>query len=310
MRTWLMLCALFASLAAPAAAHDPAPLAVGEHQTVINGVRLWYRAAGRPAGAPVVFLHGGPGQGSQTFAKFAGPHLERDHRMVYFDQRGSGRSEKHWKKEYSLAVMVDDIEQLRRHLNVEQMALIGHSFGTVLALEYAAKYPQRVSHLVLAGAVVDFPAAIEVHCARLKALKPELYEKAVAEAPKGSSHRCNSFVAGREFIDGAMYPNPATMAIVDETDATDGMFNDGQISGALFKQGLLEYRFGLPDRLTMPVLVIGGARDFQAVVEPLRPFVAKVPGARLIEYEGLGHFMFVEDPQRFARDVTAFLRRR
>lgn len=309
-RVILVFLALAANLAAhaTAAAHQRPPLAPGEHHVVINGVRLWYRVAGHAEGTPVLFLHGGPGQGSQTFARFAGPPLERDNRMIYLDQRGSGRSEKHWKKEYSLDLMVDDIERLRKHLEVERMALIGHSFGTVVALEYAARYPQRVSHLVLAGAVVDFPAAVDVHCERLRKLDSKLYAEAVAKVPKESSHRCSSFVAGRKFIDDAMYPDPAIMKIVDETDEMDGMHNTGEIFGALAKQGILEYRFEKPDRLAMPVLVIGGAKDFQAVVEPLRPFVAGLPRARLIEYENRGHFMFVEEPERFARDVTAFLR--
>ena len=306
-RLSLILFALLALLPAPAAAQTVAPLAPGEHNVVINGVRVWYRVAGQQQGTPVVFLHGGPGQGSQTFARFAGPPLERTQRMIYLDQRGSGRSEKHWKKEYSLDLMVDDLEKLRRHWNVEKMALIGHSFGTVVGLEYAAKYPNRVSHLVLTGAVVDFPAAVEVHCARLKTLKPELYSEAVKRVSKGSSHRCSTFVAGREYIDNAMYPDPAIMKIVNETDTTDGMKNTGEIFGALAKQNILEWRFDKHERLTMPVLVIGGAKDFQAVVEPLRPFVARLRNARLVEYEGRGHFMFVEEPERFARDVTQFL---
>ncbi|HEX8513373.1 MAG TPA: alpha/beta hydrolase [Allosphingosinicella sp.] len=294
-----------AAAAAPAKRAAP-PLAPGAHDQVVNGVRLWYRVAGRKQGIPVVFLHGGPGQGSQTFAKFAGPHLERSRRMIYLDQRGSGRSEKHWAKRYSIPLMVDDLEQLRRLWGVDRIALVGHSFGTLLALEYAARYPERVSHLVLSGAVVDFPAMLDLACARLEKVDPERYAKAVAELPKGSPRRCHIFAAGRDFINGNMYPDPAIMKLVDETDKTDGMYNTGEIFGALGK-GLLDYRFERHGRLTMPLLAIQGASDFQAAVEPVRSFVAKVPGARLLEYEGRGHFMFVEDPERFARDVDAFL---
>ena len=305
----LLILALFALCGAPAAAESTAPLSPGAHNEVINGVRLWYRVAGRGRGTPVVFLHGGPGQGSQTFARFAGPPLEGSQRMVYLDQRGSGRSEKHWAKQYSLELMVDDLEQLRRRWRTDRIALIGHSFGTVLALEYAARYPQRVSHLVLSGAVVDFPAAVDLQCARLEKLEPETYAKAVARLPEGSGRRCHIFAAGRQFVEGNMYPDPAVRKLVDETDSSDGMYNTGEIFGALAKQGLLEYRFRRPERLTMPLLAIAGASDYQAVVEPVRSFVAKVPDARLIEYEGRGHFMFVEDPERFARDVSAFLSR-
>ena len=150
----LLILLLLATFATAAPAQVPAPLSPGLHDVVINDVRLSYRVAGQARGTPVVFLHGGPGQGSQTFARFAGPPLERANRMVYLDQRGSGRSEKHWRKDYSIDLMVDDLEKLRRHWRAEKIALIGHSFGTILALEYAARYPQAVSHLVVSGAVV------------------------------------------------------------------------------------------------------------------------------------------------------------
>ena len=302
----LILCLIAASLSVPAAAENKTALTPGAHETIVNGVRLWYRVAGQPTGTPAVFLHGGPGQGSQTFAKFAGPPLERTQRMVYLDQRGSGRSEKHWAKQYSVDLMVDDLEKLRRQWGVEKMDLIGHSFGTLLALEYSARYPQHVSHLVLSGAVVDFPAMLDLACARLERVDPETYKKAVERLPPGSPRKCHIFAAGQSFINGNMYPDPATRKIVDETDSADGLYNTGEIFGALGK-GLLEYHFAKADRLTMPVLAIQGAKDFQAAVEPVRAFAATVPGARVLEYEGRGHFMFVEDPERFARDVAAFL---
>src|SRR6266699_3785415 len=131
----------------------------GPHQVVVNNVRLWYRVAGRAAAGipPVVFLHGGPGQGSYHFAALAGPYLERSLRLVYFDQRGSGRSERPWTRDYDMSTLVEDIEGLRRELGVDQLALIGHSFGGTLALEYAAKYPERVSALVFVAGLWDAP---------------------------------------------------------------------------------------------------------------------------------------------------------
>lgn len=303
----LVVALLVLLLPAAAVAQDGAPLKSGAHDVVINGVRLWYRVAGEESGTPVVFLHGGPGQGSQTFARFAGPQLERSQRMVYLDQRGSGRSEKHWKKEYSIALLVDDLEQLRQLWGVEQMALVGHSFGTVLALEYAAQYPQHVSKLVLSATVVDLPAAFDLQCARLEREDPETYAKAVAALPKGSPRKCDVFAAPGSFFDSNMYPDKGTMKLVDETDASDGMYNDGEASKALFAQGLLDYRFDRVDRLTMPVLVIAGQADYQTPVAPVKPLVSALPDGRLLDYEGLGHFMFVEDPQRFATDVSNFL---
>ncbi len=118
------------------AAPVSAALAPGEHNAVLTGVRFYYRVGGSgSAGAPpVVFLHGGPGQGSEHFEALAGSYMERNLRMVWYDQRGSGFSERPVNRDYALTTMVDDIEALRRELGTPKIALIGHSFGAVLAL--------------------------------------------------------------------------------------------------------------------------------------------------------------------------------
>src|SRR5687767_3233368 len=243
-RSWMrrLLFLLLCLLAAPAAAEDRTALAPGIHETVVNGVRLWYRVAGRERGVPVVYLHGGPGQGSQSFAKFAGPELEKGLRMVYLDQRGSGRSERPWDKAYSLDLLVDDLEKLRIAWGVPKIALIGQSFGTALGMEYAARYPERVSHLVLAAGVPDIPGALDIQCARLEREDPEAFARARAALREGDKARCNIFrayegSASRAFVDRNMYPNPATMKLVDEADAEGGLKNTGELGRAIVEAG-------------------------------------------------------------------------
>lgn len=292
---------------------DTAPLSTGAHQAVVNDVRLWYRVAGRDGGVPVVYLHGGPGEGSQSFATLAGPALERTLRLVYLDQRGSGRSERPWTNAYSLDLLVDDLEQLRRAWGVPRLALVGHSVGTIVAMEYGAKYPEHVSRLVLAAAGPDIPATFNIQCDRLARANPAVYARAVADAKPGASIKCNvyggAFAGGglQAFVNGNMFPRPETERLVNEADRAGGLRNTGELSEALRAAGLLDYRFRDPARLTMPVLIIAGGRDHQANVEPQRAFAARLPNGRILEYPDAGHFMFVEEPDRFARDVTAFL---
>jgi proline iminopeptidase len=308
-----LLFLLLSLLAAPAAAENRAALAPGVHETVVNGVRLWYRVAGRGRGVPVVYLHGGPGQGSQSFAKFAGPELEKGLRMVYLDQRGSGRSERPWNQAYSLDLMVDDLEKLRIAWGVPKLALIGQSFGTALGMEYAARYPDRVSHLVLAAGIPDIPAAMDIQCARLEREDPEAFARAKAALREGEKRRCRASrayegAAARAFIDRNMFPRPQIQKLVEEADSEGGLRNTGEIGKAIFAQGFSDYRFASAERLTMPVLVIAGGKDFQAVAEPQRALAQRVPQGRYLEYPDAGHFMFVEEPARFGRDVTAFIK--
>lgn len=288
----------------------PAGLSKGPHEIVVNGVRLWYRVAGNaPADAPpVVFMHGGPGQGSQSFAALAGPRLEPSLRMVYFDQRGSGRSERPWNDAYSIPLMVEDVEGLRQALGVPRIALLAQSFGAVLALEYAARYPQHVSKVVIAAGLIDAPTSIRGQCARLAELDPAAHVRAAAAGGPGG---CDVFQAysgaQREaFTAGLMYPNPGVQAVLEAADTAGGLRNTGVVGRALFPQGLLEYRFARHDRLTMPVLVIAGERDFQVGLEAPRDLARRLPDAELLVYEGAGHFMYLDQPERFTQDITAF----
>jgi proline iminopeptidase len=289
-------------------------LATGEHHVVVNDVRLWYRVAGEtPTGvAPVVFLHGGPGQGSQSFAALAGPHLEPLLRMVYLDQRGSGRSERPWDRAYSVDLLVEDLEAVRRELGVDRISLIGQSFGAVPALEYAARYPEHVERMVIAAGLSDVPATMQAGCERLRAVHPALYEASMEEARAQGAATCNLFNAipdqaqRQAFFDTNMFPVLETELLIELHDTLGGLRNTGELGGEIFQQGFFEWRFAGHDRLTMPVLVIAGALDYQIGLGPQRALADALPDATLLIYEGAGHFMYVDQPDRFARDVGAF----
>ena len=296
------------------AAAAPPGAATGEHRVkTADGVELWYRVAGASRGAPVLFLHGGPGEGSQAMQALGGPALEKRVRMVYLDQRGSGQSQRPKDpKFYSLALLEADVETVRRALGAPKLVLLAHSAGTPIALDYAADHPDRVAGLILTGAVPDLPAAVDDLCGRVKAKRPDLYPRAVAAAQPG--RRCDPFAAFADserqaFFDSNMFPDPQVRDRVNWLDHIPGIANSGEMGGALFNQGLLNYRFARPDRITMPLLFIAGGRDFQTALAPQRALAAKVRDGRVIVYPGAGHFMFAEQPERFARDVAAFVDR-
>ena len=292
----------------------PPGASTGEHRfRTSDRVELWYRVAGPTNGMPVLFLHGGPGEGSQAVQALGGPALEKKVRMVYLDQRGSGQSERPKEsKYYSLELVESDIDAVRRQLGVEKLVLLAHSAGTVMALDYAADHPEHVAGLILTGAVPDFPAVIDAMCDRLKAARPALYPKAITAAEKG--RKCNPFAAfsdeqRQDYFDSSMFPNPAVRDRVNWLDHIPGVANSGDLGGALFAQGLTSYHFDRPQRLTMPVLFIAGGRDFQTAIPSQRALAANVRDARVIVYPAAGHFMFADEPERFAGDVATFVHR-
>src|SRR5258707_8042163 len=93
-------------------------------------------------------IHGGPG-GNQTGFKPAFTPLSARMQLVYFDHRGQGRSARGDPARYTLDENVEDMEALRRHLGTERIVSIGTSYGGMVAMAHAARYPEAVSHLVL-----------------------------------------------------------------------------------------------------------------------------------------------------------------
>src|SRR5882724_5860998 len=111
---------------------------------------LYFEESGNPDGKPAVFLHGGPGGGTDAKMRtFFDPKL---YRIVLFDQRGCGKSRPHASLvDNTTWHLVEDIERLREHLGMERWLVFGGSWGSTLALAYAQSHPQRVTELVLRG---------------------------------------------------------------------------------------------------------------------------------------------------------------
>lgn len=112
--------------------------------------RIYYECAGNPRGKPVLFLHGGPGGGSDPKQRrFFDP--ER-YRIVLFDQRGCGKSTPFASLEHNTTWdLVADMEELRQHLRIDKWQVFGGSWGSTLALAYAQTFPERCTELVLRG---------------------------------------------------------------------------------------------------------------------------------------------------------------
>ncbi|CAN5263288.1 prolyl aminopeptidase [soil metagenome] len=112
--------------------------------------RIYYEQSGNPKGKPVVFVHGGPGGGTDPKQRrFFDP---AHYRIILFDQRGCGKSTPHASLEDNTTwYLVSDMELLREHLAIERWQVFGGSWGSTLGLAYAQKHPDRVTELVLRG---------------------------------------------------------------------------------------------------------------------------------------------------------------
>ncbi len=120
-----------------------------------NG-KLYYEEEGQ--GTPIVLINGGPGGTHNVFHPYFS-RIKNEARIIYYDQRGTGRSSKdETYKTYTLKQAVDDLETLRKSLKIDRWALLGWSYGGLLAQLYALKYPYHCSALILVAADPGIPA--------------------------------------------------------------------------------------------------------------------------------------------------------
>jgi proline-specific peptidase len=123
-----------------------------------NGAFIYYAEFGW--GSPLLIVHGGPGASHDYFLPWQVP-LGRTHRLIFIDERGSGRSERlEDVHQYTVENMVEDVEAVRNALGLGKISLLGHSYGGVLAQAYALKYQENLSHLVLAS---TFPSTKQMN---------------------------------------------------------------------------------------------------------------------------------------------------
>jgi len=145
---------------------------------------LYFEESGNPNGKPVVFLHGGPGAGTDPKHRcFFDPAA---YRIVLFDQRGCGKSTPHASLvDNTTWHLVSDIEALRTHLGIEKWQVFGGSWGSALAIAYAETHPDRVSELVLRGIFLLRKQEIDWFYQRgASAIFPDAWEEYLAPIPE------------------------------------------------------------------------------------------------------------------------------
>jgi len=148
---------------------------------------MYWEQSGNPEGVPVLYLHGGPGGGSNArMRQFFDPAR---YRIVLYDQRGAGRSQPSGEtRGNDTAALIDDIERLRRLLGIERWLLFGGSWGATLALAYGERHPERCLGFVLRGVFLGEDSEIDWFLEGMRQVFPEAWRALVAPVPAEERH--------------------------------------------------------------------------------------------------------------------------
>jgi proline iminopeptidase len=280
---------------------------------------LYAREIGR--GQPLIVLHGGP----DFDHRYLLPDLDRladAFRLIYYDQRGRGRSADGVQPEdVTLISEVDDLDRVRRHFQLESSALLGHSWGAVLALEYAIRHPTRVSHLILMNpAPVSASDVAVLRTAYVQKLGADMNRQREIVASAAYKEGDPEAVAARyrlHFKPALQRPEDyeklmATMKAGFISQGKGGIVKAQAVEDRLMRDTWQVDGYDLLPKLrtlSIPTLVISGDHDF-IPAEVAAHIAGAIPNARLVTIKNCGHFAYLECAGDVRRALDEFFRRR
>ena len=280
-----------------------------EELTTADGRTLAYRRVG--SGPTLVCHGGGPGFSSLYLGDLGG--LDRHLELVLLDPRGTGASDRPADpRAYAIEDYVADVEELRDHLGLERLSLLGHSHGGVVAMAYGARHPERVERLILASTL-----------ARV-APEQEAAMEAAVEAHAGEPWYADAKAALEEELAGEFSSDQELAALVfrelafyfrnygeDERAYVDSLRPEIPNADALqlFNREILASFDLRPElgRITAPTLVVTGADDFITGPASAVDLEEGIAGAEKVVIPECGHFVFVEAAEIFREAVLSFL---
>ncbi|MSQ80732.1 MAG: prolyl aminopeptidase [Candidatus Methylopumilus sp.] len=172
--------------------------------------KIYMELSGNPHGIPIIFLHGGPGGGTNPKQRqFFDPN---HYQIILFDQRGCGQSKPLGEvKENTTQDLVGDIEAIRKHLKIKTWIIFGGSWGSALALAYATIYPHQIKGLILRGIFLSRISELHWFLDEVKQFFPEAHQKLVNFLPEGKRDDLVKSYSDLVFSEDKNISGPASM---------------------------------------------------------------------------------------------------
>jgi proline iminopeptidase len=279
----------------------------------VADTRLFVSERGHPEGFPLIALHGGPGLDHKMFADYLDPiATDGRYRLILVDERAQGRSDRSAPPEtWTIARMAADVNDLAAALELSSFAVLGHSFGSFLALQHAVDFPHRAAATIVSSGVASARWLARVAAALAKFEPVELRQQVTSSWEREVTVQTEEQVA-------ALWAEQLPFHFADPLDPRLDEYNhrsaetryapDVLRAFAVAEYGGIE----VEERLTTvlePVLVLAGRHDRTCSVEAAQDMSSRLPRGELVVLENSGHMTFVEQPNEYVATVVDFLDR-
>ena len=281
----------------------------------VNGTELYFEVVGSDLDAAegfrqrptMLLLHGGPGFDHTYLRPWLDPVSEVA-QLIYVDERGCGRSQRHTKEYYQLGIMADDIVQLGHALGIQRPIVLGQSFGGFLALSIAHRHPEFLSAMVLFDTSPAWTGGYDLDALEQqvggehgKALREIAYRESTGQATEAELKRFEQEIMPLYWHQGfqqhyldEMYSNPLLNMDI-------AMY----MMGTLSKE--YDLRPQLPEMQT-PALILQGRYDWVTPMGGAQAMAYGLPNAKLHILEHSGHMGFIEQPEEVVSVIKEWIK--
>jgi proline iminopeptidase len=269
-----------------------------------EGVDIYYRTFGQ--GEPLLIINGGPGINSNGFAPLARA-MANNRMTVIFDQRGTGKSQVNApsSENIKMDLMLADIEALRKHLKISQWAVLGHSFGGMLAAYYASTHSQNISKLIFSssgGLDMELFSYLDI-TAKLNTTQKDSLQYWTERFEQGD--QSHEVLLGRGRALAPAYLEDTSYITVIAERLTEINFNINQ----LVFEDLQTIEFDCKKQLSAfssPTLIIQGVQDIIDEATAVRTKKV-IPHAEIILLQNCGHYGWLDQKVQYFEAIENFL---
>jgi L-proline amide hydrolase len=295
----------------------PITFPIKEGHIPFRGYKTWYRIVGEgeeSGKAPLICLHGGPGATHDYFGSLEF-FASTGRRVILYDQLGAGNSDHiNNPSMWTISLFVEELVEIRRALGLERVHILGHSWGGMLAMEYALTQPAGLASLVLADTVASAPQWAAEARRLINALPMNVQQTIQKHEAAGTTdsveYKDAMKVFSRHYAGGHIDPKPEwvkqAFAKIENNEVYLTMWGPSEfcVTGTL-KDWDVTGRLG---EIHVPALVLCG-RDDEATPGLAETIQCGIPGSELVTFEHSAHFPHIEEAERYLQVLDTFLSR-
>ena len=277
-----------------------------EYYTTSDGVKLYLNVKGE--GTPCLFVHGGPGQGSNYWEKLSSDIGESNFKMIYLDQRGCGRSSSPKDSNYSIDRMIKDFEEIRVYLGISEWLIMGHSFGGILQTYYAQNYEERIN------GILTFNCTLDMNESLLHSYIPSVLNFFEIEDTRFFYDTSNSLSERLDSVQNLFTTRNDVWKLSFSTIESAIKFSETYSGFESWNRDFSKAAFSIEDYskdyriytslIQIPTLFLYTTKDNNVGKEHYKEI--KFPNVMFVELDG-GHMEFIDKKDDYLRAVNAFI---